>query len=126
MARLPCSFCHRVPIGALPTVILAWYNDSGRVARKIRVCKLCLPEASKALGEPALTEGDYVQLPTLCPLCQEPILAEELREVYSTTFGDGETQRDIYYLCLECAAPRLAEYASAGEPMVDRPLYKRR
>jgi hypothetical protein len=126
MALQPCTYCHRVPRGKLISLIVAWYNERSRIARRLKACLECYPGALAALGEAAEANGEYIQLPEACPACREPILAEELVEVYVTVFGDGETQKPIYLLCAECAAPKLAELASAGEPMTDRPLYSRR
>lgn len=125
MALQPCTYCSRVPRTKLLALIVAWYRDRERIARKLRACRLCYLPALSALGTPAEGDGDYIQLPSSCPFCLEPMLAEELVEVYVTVLGDGETQRDVYCLCGTCAAPRLAELASQGEPMPDRPLYSR-
>lgn len=126
MALQPCDYCHRVPRGKLLAFIVAWYSDKNRIARRIRCCDACYLPSLSALGAPVPTDGEYLQLPEGCPLCMQPVLAEELREIYVTVFGHGETERDTFVLCGDCAAARLAELASTGEPMADRPLYSRR
>lgn len=122
MAAMPCVYCHRVPKARLYTLIWAWQAEDGRTAVKTRTCAADLAEAVAAFGSPLEEDGDYVQLPTSCPNCSDPLGSGDIALTWLTYWdGDGE-HRPTFAQCYGCASRFRAVLMDSGERMADRPL----
>lgn len=120
MALMPCAYCSRVPRGKLHACIFAWQAPLGRQAWRTRSCPECLPEALTAFGPPLLEEGEYVQLPTSCELCGDPLRPDELSVTYLTWFESDGKHSAIFASCEKDAEERHSMLRERGEQLVDR------
>jgi hypothetical protein len=122
MARLPCSYCDRVPRKSLYARIFAWHTDGHRVAIKTRACHQCDPLGDQLLGGPLPEDSDYVQLPASCPACNEPLLAQEVVLIYLTGWNEAGKRERMFGGCASCASEACATLVQHGERLPERDL----
>jgi len=126
MALMPCAYCRLVPVRKLHACIWAWHSEAGRVAWKTRACDRCLPEALAAFGQPLPTDGDYVQLPSDCALCGEPMASADMSVTYLTWYESDGPHSAIYACCDRDGAERHAAVTAVAESLEDRQRQDRR
>jgi hypothetical protein len=101
-------------------MIWAHHTANGRVALRTRSCPQCLPEALTAFGVALPEDGEYVQLPTSCGLCSEPLSPTELDVTYLTWYeGDGKHSA-MFAVCNKDSLERWYDLGGVGEQLVDR------
>jgi hypothetical protein len=120
MALMPCAYCSLVPRVKLHVCIFAWQTQNGRQAWKTRACPRCLGPALEAFG-PALPEdGDYVELPTSCTLCSEPLPPDALAVTWLTWYESDGKHSAMFATCERDALERRAALREVGEQLADR------
>jgi hypothetical protein len=123
---MPCVYCHRVPKARLYTLIWAWQSERERVAFKTRCCLACLDGAVELQGGPLPEDGDYVQIPTECPACHDPLLDLDVDLTHLTYWDSDGEHRPAYAHCHGCADSIRHYLVEAGEKLEDRPAQNRR
>lgn len=116
MVLVRCDNCHGRPQVKFNSLYLAWFNDEGeRVARKLRLCDVCMVEHVTPYALPVDPSEDL-----RCPSCGINT-EKDYRAVYGTLFMPGYEQELVEIPFCDSCFTVFHEWASQrGVSLEDR------